>query len=490
MRFSAVILFLVFATNMLAQPVRFSNFYDVKGAGGFMDMEVVQPIGLVTVGSALNVETNQGFYEGRTFSVDLLGTQLTSAQLNIAGGNLYAQSVLQSQYYDHFYGVGYMCQTDTTFEENCDFYFSRINPITYDTIISTVIGSPDSTEVLTCAVETGPNNILLAGWTFSDSSYTTTDLLFITVDSVGNQKNRVQFGGDNADFVQFGCNYDQNGNAIFTGYTQSFGTVSTRTWVVQTDSVGNVAWHREYDGLSQLLDGGTCITLLADGNFVLAGKGHDPGDSYAFLLKFDPLGNMMWAERYSPQNQQTLHRVIELPDGNFVAVGELSDNEDGLAGWLLKTDQNGLKVWSREYNPSFGNDVLRDVEQLDNGDFIMVGAGNGLAPDLQDGWVIRVDSLGCLVEGCDEPSSVQNHNMDFFRFYPNPAKDRITIESRVPFAHLHLLDITGRMLRNFELGEAQKFQANITLDYLPSGIYLLEVLTGQGQRSVRKVVLE
>lgn len=491
MRFSAVILFLVFATNMLAQPVRFSNFYNMDGAGGFEDLQVLGESGLVAVGSSINLNIQSGFYQGFHLVADPLGNELGAAALNVTNSSVQTLAVLQSVYTGQLYTAGYLCDYTIAGAEDCDLYFTRFNPIFQDTVYAHRIGNTNTAEILECMVETRPNKFMLGGWTFSDSTSTDTDILLVTIDSTGNELNRVVFGGEGNDYISAGCRFDESGNAIYTGYTQSFDGGNGKTWAVKTDSIGNILWHQVYQGLSLQVDAGAAITRLADGSFVIGGHSISPNETNGFLLKIDTLGNQLWSNQYSLDGQQGVFSVIELADGSLVATGESTETEDAsYGGWLIKTDTIGKLEWSRVYNPTFGTDHLRDVEQLSNGDFIMAGLGRGISPTIQVGWIIRVDSLGCLVEGCDEPSSVQNQSMDFFRFYPNPAKDRITIESRVPIEHLLLRDVTGRTLQAFDLEQSQNFQADINVDDLPSGIYLLEARTISGKRSVQKVVLE
>lgn len=72
--------------------------------------------------------------------------------------------------------------------------------------------------------------------------------------------------------------------------------------------------------------------------------------------------------------------------------------------------------------------------------------------------------------------------------YPNPATTNLTIESRTPLAQVWVRDVAGRAVLptlRFRSG-----YGNIDVSSLPSGIYLVEVLTKNGQRSVQKVVVE
>jgi hypothetical protein len=76
-----------------------------------------------------------------------------------------------------------------------------------------------------------------------------------------------------------------------------------------------------------------------------------------------------------------------------------------------------------------------------------------------------------------------------FSIYPNPATTNLTIESRTPLAQVWVRDVAGRRVITQTLKQVQG-DTRIDVSALPSGIYLLEVLTQNGQRSVQKVVVE
>jgi hypothetical protein len=81
-----------------------------------------------------------------------------------------------------------------------------------------------------------------------------------------------------------------------------------------------------------------------------------------------------------------------------------------------------------------------------------------------------------------------NENEFTFSIYPNPATTNLTIESRTPPAQVWVRDVAGRaVLPTLRLRSGY---GNVDVSGLPSGIYLVEVLTQNGQRSVKKVVVE
>lgn len=76
-----------------------------------------------------------------------------------------------------------------------------------------------------------------------------------------------------------------------------------------------------------------------------------------------------------------------------------------------------------------------------------------------------------------------------FSIYPNPASTNLTIESRAPLAQVWVRDVAGRRLITQTLKQVQG-DTQIDVSSLPRGIYLVEVFTQNGQRSVQKVVVK
>ncbi len=73
------------------------------------------------------------------------------------------------------------------------------------------------------------------------------------------------------------------------------------------------------------------------------------------------------------------------------------------------------------------------------------------------------------------------------RLYPNPTTSTITLQTETPLNQAWLTDLTGRRLMPLQPNGTQ-WQAD--LSQLPSGMYLIDVLTQEGRRGVKKVVKE
>lgn len=117
---------------------------------------------------------------------------------------------------------------------------------------------------------------------------------------------------------------------------------------------------------------------------------------------------------------------------------------------------------------------------------IVGGQGSVLAID---GWDFT-DPTGILpgecYADCFDAVNVAEHNTIDVRLFPNPANDKITIETSAEISQLSLFDISGRQIEKHENISAKQFSIEVS-QYDP-GTYLLYVETQKG-RIVRKVVV-
>jgi hypothetical protein len=119
-----------------------------------------------------------------------------------------------------------------------------------------------------------------------------------------------------------------------------------------------------------------------------------------------------------------------------------------------------------------------------------------------NGWAASQNNTGIVVNGitiyadpgqapaCLTVGLIEQEDSELISTYPNPATTNLTIESRTPLAQVWVRDVAGRQVITQTLKQVQGDRAVVDVSALPSGIYLVEVLTQNGQRSVQKVVVE
>ncbi len=111
----------------------------------------------------------------------------------------------------------------------------------------------------------------------------------------------------------------------------------------------------------------------------------------------------------------------------------------------------------------------------------------------QNGWILRVDSLGCLEPGCDGSSAAPEPPGEGpgIALSPNPTGGAFRIALTRPgevLLGVRLLDLQGRLISDLQyLRSAGWRECELDLSGQPSGAYLVQVRTSAGW-ALRKVL--
>jgi Secretion system C-terminal sorting domain len=205
------------------------------------------------------------------------------------------------------------------------------------------------------------------------------------------------------------------------------------------------------------------------------------------LVRIDDNLDTLWTCNLltEPNYSSSAQVINETAAGEFVITGTLTDTTGTSAGHINKVSASGELLWHRVYRyAEFGDNLLFDIDPMPNGGFLCTGWMNGIPflgdsiPD-QDAWLLAVDSMGCLVPGCDTlDNAITEINPVEFSVYPNPADQFINIAfsklASLNDAELKLFDMQGRLIKQTLL---QHNQATYMFDCstLENGTYLLGI---------------
>jgi hypothetical protein len=241
----------------------------------------------------------------------------------------------------------------------------------------------------------------------------------------------------------------------------------------------------------------------SDGKFAVCSHSateYEMGNFHApkpYIAKLETDGDIIWENRYGPFAYPVeLTKIIEIQDGNFVASGFRNDYECE-RGLIVKVDsETGDSLWYRIY--SFVDNTeeeydchFRDI--IETGDSSLVACGY-VEPTpgypSTDTWVMKVDSMGCLVPGCDV-SILENQQQANFICYPNPASQYLNIylETKIKnFQHstFNLYNLEGELVKCFEPNESG-ITYMLDVSTLPSGCYILQYTEDDGIFATRRV---
>ena len=292
-----------------------------------------------------------------------------------------------------------------------------------------------------------------------------------------------------------------DGGYVLAGYRLP-GNLNGLGFVIRTDSAGNELWRRHFGGHS---GGWGAVRVASDGGIITFSSYSEtdwPWDWRQYLLtKWDASGNIVWQMRSHYFFQVTAYDLEILPDQSIVTVGTYSWLSE-----LAKYSAEGDSLWSRHLNVfnNLGNHLTYDVEPTTDGGFVLTGEAfqtlEDPHPNQETIFVIKTDSLGCVVPGCQN-TGVQEYVMDLqnlLHVSPNPASDIVQVSLDLPECgevlgtpRIQLLDVQGRLVLEQTIQQnLNQLRATLDVSTLPAGIYYLHLRDAKRWLAGSTVIVE
>ncbi len=329
------------------------------------------------------------------------------------------------------------------------------------------------------------------------------DILLIITDSVGNKLMQKTY---NYKGIDWGWNIIQtpdHGFLIGAGGYIATQNQSYTGLIIKTDSLGNEQWRKQ---IGSQYDDNKCIVANApDGNFIvgtMTGIGlATPDFSYrkARLMKVNNAGSTLWDKSYGKSvTISSISQVLILPNGDILSIGyyyPLISEGPHSWSWMLKTNTNGDSIWYREhylFNMYGADNELYDIKHTPDGGYILCGEADSLQMP-QHIWVLKVDSFGCVVPGCQNVGMkelvMKNEELGM---YPNPASEVVTLKLPGFVAQdaqeVRLFSSTGQEVLR-ELLTPGNDTPTISIRHLPPGAYFVRVITAKMSVVSSKVLI-
>ncbi len=198
---------------------------------------------------------------------------------------------------------------------------------------------------------------------------------------------RKTFGGTQDDVAE-DIVVASDGGYVLAGYTKSFGVGGSDAYLVKTDVDGNLLWNVTFGGVGD--DALTAIALASDGGYLLAGyTNSDVSFQSTWVIKTDSEGNMQWNATYSGQGAKA---ISPADDGGYVIA---IDNPNAFG--LTKIDTNGQTQWNQSYSGLRAEAHVESVTQTVDGGYALAGCLVTSGFNSSSPWLVKTDAEGNML---------------------------------------------------------------------------------------------
>lgn len=339
---------------------------------------------------------------------------------------------------------------------------------------------------------TSDSGYCIAGYS-TDTITDDTNICCLKIDDNGNMVWYYELPTINNDFGVSVVAHS-NGNYYITGTTRNFGNgnINERdAFLLKLNSNGQFQWIKAFGsrGPNEMFWG---IEETHDHQLLIAGLKYYVGfDSHAGIWKVDTAGNTHWQNYYSyPSNITEIYWAHETSNGEIIAIGTARNpiilKDDG---WVLKVDSLGNKLWDRAFRAGNNHCYMNDSKQTKDKGFIIAGYAFEGASGNQDAWLVKLDSLGCDSAGCPTLATGLFENSTTSGIgpvlFPNPCKEMIRVKTHSPdeFDTAEVYSISGQW-QNMEMFQQRDF-LEINTSSLQPGLYVMRLKSGNQFVNVR-----
>lgn len=280
-------------------------------------------------------------------------------------------------------------------------------------------------------------------------------------------------------------------------------------YIRQLDSAGNIISVDYFD--EECLGAGFQSKI---GGFYGIGVSYPDYPFNSYVYRLTDSGVFIW--KYSTSwdidtifdNELYTIPIEEFENGDLLITGYYATNPYGYySGYIAKVDINGNPIWERQYYSNSGYDNrLNDIELTEDGGILVLGgARNENFDEDQNFWVLKLDSIGCVIPGCDTLAD-GIFELPFDKtgmvIFPNPFVDEAIIQftihgnNDVKNLKLEITDLLGKVVKSSEIStESALYTGNkINIPFqrnnISKGVYLCTIYSNNIYLKSMKMIIK
>ncbi len=200
------------------------------------------------------------------------------------------------------------------------------------------------------------------------------------------------YGGDQAD-IGLSVQETNDEGFIIAGYSYSFGNGTADPWLIKTDKFGNLEWDKIY--VTPYNSYGAHVEITDENEYLIALNTADSSGVYSGnLLLTDTNGNEKLGRMFGSGGSSEVNSILQTTDNSYIMAGSCSTTEgEPFDFWLIKIDDEGNELWRRTYGGA-GDDMCNSLQQLPDGGYILFGTTNSYGAGESDFWLLKTDENG------------------------------------------------------------------------------------------------
>lgn len=278
---------------------------------------------------------------------------------------------------------GYIITGRTFPNNNKEFFVMKIDTI------GEVIWTKEYSGVLATQMCVTQNEIVITG--FGNPSWEDEDFNVIKIDLEGNLIwHKTYNSPDKKSDISFSLTKDGH-SLLLAGASSDKVSINKNIYLVKIDSNGDTLWSKSYSiGSSST----ATSTLTTKDGYIIGGYFTQNNEDGIFIHKIDKEGNTLFIQTHLDTQSLLLNQIIENHKGYMLAgsIGSLSPQAHDV--YIMQTDYEGNKLWSRTYGGTKddrGRSIVKS--NLDDG-YIIAGTSDSFSKQWGDCYILKIDPNG------------------------------------------------------------------------------------------------
>ena len=216
----------------------------------------------------------------------------------------------------------------------------------------------------------------------------------------------------------------KDGGYIAVGFADSLNGINIPNyhgnndlWVAKLDAHCTIEWQKCFG--SSGYEWGYKVEQTFDGGYIIGGiPGDNSGDVVfshgkvgIWILKIDYKGNLQWQKTFGGSGNDIINTIKQTKDGGYIFTARTTSHDGNVVGhhnaglymdddgWVVKLDSLGNIEWQKCLGGS-SDDSMEDILETDDGGYITIGYTLSNDGDITynhgygDGWVVKLNYLG------------------------------------------------------------------------------------------------